>query len=160
MPVLPEVELVAGKAVRGWAGETRVVVGRLPDGGCFATLDLCPHLDLPLAAFGPVPIEGGRIVCPWHRWEFDVRTGRCEYASYYADDEIFFFQLRGADRPEGEAAGRLRRLPTRVRNGMVEVDVRAVGAAAVPSYAPAAAAAEDHATAATTATGNLTNHEE
>src|SRR6266540_6163132 len=140
VPVLPEAELVDGKAVRAWAGDTRVVVGRLPDdpdgpeGGCFAALDVCPHLDLPLAAFGPVPLKGSpsgeRLVCPWHLWEFDVRTGRCEYASYYADDEIFFFQLKGEDRPASEAAGRLGRLPARVRNGMVEVELaagRAVG---------------------------------
>lgn len=127
VPVLPEGELVAGKAVRGWAGETRVVVGRLPEGGCFAALDVCPHLDLPLAAFGPVPVAGApgaeRLVCPWHQWEFDARTGRCEYASYYADDEIFFFQLKGEDQPETEVAGRLRPLPARIRGGMVEVDV-------------------------------------
>ena len=157
--VLPECELVAGKAVRGWAGETRVVVGQLPDGGCFAALDVCPHLDLPLAAFGPVPIERERLVCPWHLWEFDIRSGRCEYASYYADDEIFFFQLRGADRPEGDVAGRLRPLPARARHGMVEVDVSALSSpdpqerGAVPSCAGRQAAV--HAAAP-----SITNHEE
>ena len=99
-----------------------MIVARLPgDEGCVAVLDVCPHLDLPLSAFGPLPLEGGRLVCPWHRWQFDVRTGRCEYASLYADDEIFFFQLEGNVRPAGEAAGRLRLLPARLRAGNVEV---------------------------------------
>jgi nitrite reductase/ring-hydroxylating ferredoxin subunit len=131
VPVIRAEAVQEGLAVRAWADGTRVVVGRLPaaaratagdaDGECFAALDLCPHLDLPLAAFGPVPAKGERLVCPWHRWEFDVRTGRCEYASLYADDEIFFFQLEGKDQPEGEAAGRLHVLPARVRGGYVEV---------------------------------------
>jgi nitrite reductase/ring-hydroxylating ferredoxin subunit len=89
----------------------------------FAALDSCPHLDLPIAAFGPVDLRRGRLVCPWHFWEFDIRTGRCEYASVYADDEIFAFQLEGAARPRGGAAGRLRLLPARLRDGAVEVQV-------------------------------------
>jgi nitrite reductase (NADH) small subunit len=121
--------VLPGKAVRGCAEGTNVVVGRLPgDGGCFAALDVCPHLDLPLAAFGPLDLKGEvqaeRLVCPWHQWEFDVRTGRCEYASLYADDEIFFFQLKGEAQP-AVAAGRLQRLPARLRNGWLEVDVSA-----------------------------------
>src|SRR4051812_39138706 len=125
--VLPAAALAPGRAVRAWAEGTRVVVGSLPGGdGCFAALDVCPHLDLPLAAFGAVEVreeaQGERLVCPWHGWEFDVRTGRCEYAGIYADDEIFFFQLQGEDRPV-ESAGRLGLLPARLRDGIVEVDV-------------------------------------
>ncbi|MGH2366808.1 MAG: Rieske (2Fe-2S) protein, partial [Chloroflexota bacterium] len=89
LPVLPEAALPEGKAVRAWADGLRLVVGRLSGGdGCFAALDSCPHLDLPLAAFGAVQVERNRLICPWHRWEFDARTGRCEYASLYANDEM------------------------------------------------------------------------
>lgn len=127
VPVLREAALEPGRAMRAWAGETRVVVGR-NGSTLFAALDVCPHLDLPLAAFGPVKVEVNegrqRLVCPWHLWEFDVRTGRCEYASLYADDEMFFFQLEGKERPEhNEAAGRLRLLPARMRDGVIEVAV-------------------------------------
>jgi nitrite reductase (NADH) small subunit len=127
VPVLREAALEPGRAVRAWARETRVVVGR-SGGTLFAALDVCPHLDLPLAAFGPVKMEvkGGaeRLVCPWHLWAFDVRTGRCEYASLYADDEMFFFQLEGKERPQGDgAAGYLHVLPARVRDGQVEVAI-------------------------------------
>ena len=126
--VHPVDALPEGRAVRVWAGGVRLVVGRLPGGGdCFASLDRCPHLDLPLAAFGAVELRDGRLICPWHRWEFDVRTGRCEYASLYADDEIFSFQLEGRDRPPAESAGQLCRIPARVRDGAVEVRLAAGG---------------------------------
>jgi nitrite reductase/ring-hydroxylating ferredoxin subunit len=125
VPVLRRDALPPGEAVRAWAEGTRVVVARLPDGeGCVAALDVCPHLGLPLAAFGRLSVERGRLVCPWHQWRFDLRTGRCEYASLYADDEIFSFQLEGDDRPAGEAAGRLQLLPARLRAGYVEVALR------------------------------------
>ena len=123
VPILRVGALEPGRAVRAWAGETRVVVGRR-GGELFAALDVCPHLDLPLAAFGPVKVERGMLVCPWHLWEFDTRTGRCEYASLYADDEMFFFQLEGKERPEhDEAAGRLHLLSARVRDGVIEVEI-------------------------------------
>ena len=120
--VLPAAELLEGKARRVWADGVRLVVGRSAgDGGCFAAADVCPHLELPLAAFGPVEVRQNRLICPWHFWEFDVRTGRCEYASLFADDEIFYFQLAGHDRPDGEMTGYLRCLPARLRGGRVEV---------------------------------------
>ncbi len=34
----------------------------------------CPHRQGPLAEGW---IEEGRIVCPWHAWGFDLRTGEC-----------------------------------------------------------------------------------
>jgi nitrite reductase/ring-hydroxylating ferredoxin subunit len=122
VPVLAQEALPADRAVPARAGGTRLVVARLPDGaGCVAALDRCPHLDLPLAAFGPLAVEDGRMVCPWHGWRFDLRSGRCEYASLYADDEILAFQLEGEARPAGAGAGRLRLLPARLRGGYVEV---------------------------------------
>jgi nitrite reductase/ring-hydroxylating ferredoxin subunit len=137
-----------GRAVRAWAGDRRLVVGRdgrngrgldgahdtqdtndggadqRSDGGWFAAVDVCPHLDLPLAAFGPAEVCEGRVICPWHLWEFDTRSGRCEHATLYADDEIFFFQLEGKQQPgDGGVGGRLHCFPARVRHGMVEVSL-------------------------------------
>src|SRR5687768_8259136 len=80
--VLPADELPEGQAARVWAEGIRLIVGRPTAGEApFAALDSCPHLDLPLAAFGRVELRRGRIVCPWHFWEFDAGTGRCEYAA-------------------------------------------------------------------------------
>jgi nitrite reductase (NADH) small subunit len=36
---------------------------------------ICPHADGPLAQGA---LHGAILVCPWHGWEFDVRTGVCE----------------------------------------------------------------------------------
>jgi nitrite reductase (NADH) small subunit len=35
--------------------------------------NVCPHRGGPLAEG---VIEHGKIVCPWHRWEFDLATGQ------------------------------------------------------------------------------------
>lgn len=36
----------------------------------------CPHHGGPL---GQGQIHEGRVVCPWHMWEFDCRTGEYDY---------------------------------------------------------------------------------
>ena len=43
--------------------------------GFFATDGRCPHRGGPLAEGDVI---GDEIVCPWHLWGFDVRTGICE----------------------------------------------------------------------------------
>ncbi len=46
-------------------------------GGEFRALDnWCPHRRGPL---GQGWIEGGAVVCPWHSWAFDAKTGVAEY---------------------------------------------------------------------------------
>jgi nitrite reductase/ring-hydroxylating ferredoxin subunit len=45
--------------------------------GQFHALDgLCPHRNGPL---GQGAFAGGRIVCPWHAWEFDCVTGEYDF---------------------------------------------------------------------------------
>jgi len=34
----------------------------------------CPHANAPL---GRGWLEGGTVICPLHRWKFDVRSGHC-----------------------------------------------------------------------------------
>ena len=36
----------------------------------------CPHAGGPL---GHGALHGNSIVCPWHAWEFDCRTGACDF---------------------------------------------------------------------------------
>jgi nitrite reductase (NADH) small subunit len=44
-------------------------------GGRFhATSPVCPHEDGPLAEGW---IEGEAVVCPWHGFDFELKTGRC-----------------------------------------------------------------------------------
>lgn len=44
------------------------------DGEVFASLDACPHRGAPLSAG---ELSDGVVMCPFHGWEFDVRTGEC-----------------------------------------------------------------------------------
>lgn len=42
------------------------------DGDVHALEGSCPHLGGPL---GQGALHGHMLVCPWHAWEFDCRTG-------------------------------------------------------------------------------------
>jgi nitrite reductase (NADH) small subunit len=43
------------------------------EGVLYATDNVCPHWGGPL---GQGRIENGKIVCPWHGWQFDPKTGQ------------------------------------------------------------------------------------
>jgi len=47
-----------------------------------AVLDRCPHRNAPLSQGR---VEGGRLVCPYHGWEFD-RAGQCQAVPGLCDD--------------------------------------------------------------------------
>lgn len=55
------------------AGRSRTRTIQL-DGGCYAVAAVCPHLGGPLDR---AHVEDGCLVCPWHGYRFDVRTGEC-----------------------------------------------------------------------------------
>jgi nitrite reductase (NADH) small subunit len=44
------------------------------EGEIYALDNACPHQGAPLAEGH---LEGYCITCPWHAWDFDVRTGEC-----------------------------------------------------------------------------------
>ena len=44
------------------------------DGEIFATHGTCVHRGGPL---GDGTLDGTKILCPWHLWEYDVKTGEC-----------------------------------------------------------------------------------
>jgi nitrite reductase/ring-hydroxylating ferredoxin subunit len=46
------------------------------DGGIHATQAHCLHLQGPL---GDGMLEGCVLTCPWHGWQYDVRTGENEF---------------------------------------------------------------------------------
>lgn len=63
------------------------------DGRLFALADRCPHRGAPLCSWGQVvgavmPIgdrlhlvaAGEFIRCPWHKWDFEIATGRSPVA--------------------------------------------------------------------------------
>jgi len=46
------------------------------DGAVYALSGVCPHRGGPL---GQGQIHQGRVICPYHLWEFDCRTGQYDY---------------------------------------------------------------------------------
>jgi len=43
-------------------------------GSVFATANTCPHRGGPL---GEGELAEGVVTCPWHRFQYDVKNGRC-----------------------------------------------------------------------------------
>ena len=46
------------------------------DGELYAVQGHCLHLQGPL---GDGRLEGAKLTCPWHGWQYDVRTGLNEF---------------------------------------------------------------------------------
>jgi NAD(P)H-dependent nitrite reductase small subunit len=44
------------------------------DGEFFAIENFCPHKGAPLA---DGTLRGPSVICDWHGWQFDLRTGAC-----------------------------------------------------------------------------------
>jgi nitrite reductase/ring-hydroxylating ferredoxin subunit len=61
------------KTIRVEADGKMLCITRTPD-GLFATDEKCPHQKLPLTHGGIV--ENGALVCPFHRYAWDLKTGR------------------------------------------------------------------------------------
>jgi nitrite reductase (NADH) small subunit len=61
------------RAVR--TGEMEIALAHV-NGGFFATQARCLHLKGPL---GEGRLEGTVLSCPWHGWQYDVRTGENEF---------------------------------------------------------------------------------
>lgn len=56
------------------AGVTWPVLAGVIGGEVIATAGVCPHEDVSLAGG---TLEGPRLTCPGHGYQFDVRTGAC-----------------------------------------------------------------------------------
>jgi nitrite reductase (NADH) small subunit len=66
----------AGEAREFEVGDRMICVANV--NGEFAALDnVCPHRGGPL---GQGMIEGDKLVCPWHGWQFDPKTGAVAHA--------------------------------------------------------------------------------
>jgi len=61
------------------SGKTVEVGGKkialfLAGGVYYAVDDTCKHLGGPI---GEGFLEGERVTCPWHGWDYDLKTGQC-----------------------------------------------------------------------------------
>jgi len=93
--VCPLEGLPVGRATRIEVDGTPIGVFHTAD-GLFAMEDHCLHAGGPLHEG---ELEGTTVTCPWHGWQFDVTTGRCDLNPMVA----------------------LGRYPVRVRDGWIEV---------------------------------------
>jgi nitrite reductase (NADH) small subunit len=72
--------------------DTTICVARIR--GQFAALnDVCPHQGAPLSEGA---IEDGRIVCSWHGWSFDPKTG-AELCNPLASATVYPVRVDGDD---------------------------------------------------------------
>lgn len=63
-----------GRSIR--AGDRWIALFR--DGDEYLAIDdTCPHQG---ASLGEGTLHEGRVICPWHSWVFDLRTGQCPRA--------------------------------------------------------------------------------
>ena len=81
MPFVKVVEdsgaIAVGQGTLVESGGVAVAVFNGGGGRFYACGAICPHEDGPLAEGW---IEGDVVVCPWHGFDFDLRTGRCQVA--------------------------------------------------------------------------------
>ncbi len=57
------------------AGDEEIALAHC-NGGFYAVQQHCLHLQGPL---GEGRLEGCVLTCPWHGWQYDVRTGQNEF---------------------------------------------------------------------------------
>ena len=51
-----------------------IAIFKVKEGEFYAITNTCPHQGGPL---GEGYLDGYSVTCPWHAWEFDIRTGAC-----------------------------------------------------------------------------------
>jgi nitrite reductase/ring-hydroxylating ferredoxin subunit len=71
---IPLERLADGQVVRHRSGAQEILLLR-HEGVVRAYNGICPHLAGPLLE---ATIEAGKITCPWHRYRYDLGSGRCE----------------------------------------------------------------------------------
>lgn len=97
---MPEFQRIMSTAELPPSGEAREVAcgDRLLcvancNGSISAMDNVCPHRGGPL---GQGIIEDGKIICPWHAWAFDVKTGVAVHAPN-AKVDVYEVKIEGND---------------------------------------------------------------
>jgi len=77
----------AGRVKEAKAGDVDICLANV-NGELAALYNRCPHNGGPL---GQGMVQGGSVVCPWHGWTFDLKTGVAEAP---VADKAHAFQVR------------------------------------------------------------------
>jgi nitrite reductase/ring-hydroxylating ferredoxin subunit len=75
VPVARVADLPPGTVAAVKAGDEEIALAHC-DGGFYAVQGHCLHLQAPL---GEGKLEHCVLTCPWHGWQYDVRTGQNEF---------------------------------------------------------------------------------
>jgi nitrite reductase/ring-hydroxylating ferredoxin subunit len=75
VPVARVEDVPPGTVAHVRAGDEEIAVANV-DNEFYATQGHCLHLQGPL---GKGELEGAVLTCPWHGWQYDVRTGLNEF---------------------------------------------------------------------------------
>lgn len=68
-------DVPAGAVTTVRAGDEEITLAHV-DGAFYATQARCIHLEGPL---GEGVLDGTVLTCPWHGWQYDIRTGENEF---------------------------------------------------------------------------------
>jgi len=110
--VCAEADLAVGQQIAVTVGDVKIILFHLDD-GFYATQSNCTHLFMPLKK-GKI-IDGCKVQCPFHRAQFDIRSGEvAEWANFPPG-----IQLINALRKEKA----LQTYPVTVAEGKVLVDI-------------------------------------
>ena len=66
-------EIAVGSSVCVELEEVQVGLFHTPE-GLFAIDNVCPHHGAPLH---DGMVSEGKVTCPWHQWQFDLKNGVC-----------------------------------------------------------------------------------
>jgi len=81
-----------GEACEAACGDRLICIAN--SGGEISAMDnVCPHRGGPL---GQGIVEDGKLICPWHAWAFDVKTGVAVH-SPQARVDVYQIKIIGDD---------------------------------------------------------------
>ena len=89
--VCRKVDIAAGCAMQVDVNGTPVALFN-DEGNYYAIHNTCKHRGGPLAEGD---IDGQTVTCPWHAWDYDMTTGKCQNAPFSVDR--FEVKLEGDD---------------------------------------------------------------
>jgi NAD(P)H-dependent nitrite reductase small subunit len=85
-------EIPNGGGIAVDVGEKRIALFRR-QGEVFALDETCPHRGGPLH---DGVIDRGVVLCPWHQWQFDLKTG-CSPVNPLSKVKVYPVRLEGTD---------------------------------------------------------------
>jgi NAD(P)H-dependent nitrite reductase small subunit len=85
-------DIPEGRSIAVDVGDRRIALFRV-EGAVFALDETCPHRGGPLH---DGVVDRGVILCPWHQWQFDLRTG-CSPVNPLSRVRVYPVRLEGTE---------------------------------------------------------------